>query len=89
MKYLKDNMKIRYYQKIDGWRWLGFVCAMISAFILSNADVNTQWLGWGIATLSCSIWIYMGIKDKDIPRALMELMYLLLAIRAIWNWLVI
>ena len=82
-------MKIRYYQKIDGWRWLGFVCAMISAFILSNADVNTQWLGWGIATLSCSIWIYMGIKDKDIPRALMELMYLLLAISAIWNWLVI
>ena len=82
-------MKIRYYQKIDGWRWLGFVCAMISAFILSNADVNRQWLGWGIATLSCSIWIYMGIKDKDIPRALMELMYLLLAIRAIWNWLVI
>ena len=82
-------MKNRYYQKIDGWRWLGFVCAMISAFILSNADVNTQWLGWGIATLSCSIWIYMGIKDKDIPRALMELMYLLLAIRAIWNWLVI
>ena len=82
-------MKIRYYQKIDCWRWLGFVCAMISAFILSNADVNTQWLGWGIATLSCSIWIYMGIKDKDIPRALMELMYLLLAIRAIWNWLVI
>ena len=82
-------MKIRYYQKIDGWRWLGFVCAMISAFILSNADVNTQWLGWGIATLSCSIWIYMGIKDKDIPRALMELMYLLLAIRAIWNCLVI
>ena len=80
-------MKIRYYQKIDGWRWLGFVCAMISAFILSNADVNTQWLGWGIATLSCSIWIYMGIKDRDIPRALMEFMYLLLALRAIWNWL--
>ena len=88
MKYLKDNMKIRYYQKIDGWRWLGFVCAMISAFILSNADVNTQWLGWGIATLSCSIWIYMGIKDKDIPRALMELMYLLLALRAIYNWVI-
>ena len=82
-------MKIRYYQKLDGLRWLGLVCAMISAFILSNADVNTQWLGWSIATLSCSIWIYMGIKDKDIPRALMELMYLLLAIRAIWNWLVI
>ena len=79
-------MKIRYYQKIDGWRGIGFLCAMISAFVLSNADVSTQWLGWAIATMSCSIWIYMGIKDKDIPRALMELMYLILSIRAIWNW---
>ena len=60
---------------------------MIGAFILSNADVHTQWMGWGVATLSCSIWIYMGLKDKDIPRALMELMYLLLALRAIYNWI--
>ena len=80
-------MKIRYYQKIDGWRWLGFLLAMIGAFILSNADDSTQWLGWGIASLSCSIWICMGIKDRDIPRTLMEFMYLILAIRAIWNWL--
>ena len=80
-------MKIRYYQKIDGWRWLGFLLAMIGAFILSNADVSTQWLGWGIGSLSCSIWICMGIKDRDIPRTLMEFMYLLLALRAIWNWL--
>ena len=80
-------MKIRYYQKIDGWRWLGFLLAMIVAFILSNADVSTQWLGWGIASLSCSIWICMGIKDRDIPRTLMEFMYLILALRAIWNWL--
>ena len=80
-------MKIRYYKRIDGWRWLGFLLAMIGAYILSNADVHTQWMGWGVATLSCSIWIYMGLKDKDIPRALMELMYLLLALRAIWNWL--
>ena len=28
----------------------------------------------------------MGVKDKDIPRALMELMYLLLAVRGVWNW---
>ena len=80
-------MKIRYYQKIDGWRWLGFLLAMIGAFILSNADVSTQWLGCGIASLSCSIWICMGIKDRDIPRTLMEFMYLILALRAIWNWL--
>ena len=80
-------MKIRYYKDIDGWRWTGFLLAMIGAFILSNANVETQWMGWAVATCSCSIWIYMGIKDKDTPRALMELMYLLLAVRAIWNWL--
>ena len=81
-------MKIRYYKRIDGWRLLGFLLAIIGAFILSNADIQTQWMGWAIATMSCSIWIYMGIKDKDIPRALMELMYLLLALRAIYNWVI-
>ena len=79
-------MKIRYYKNIDGMRWLGFILAMIGAFVLSNANRDTQWIGWGIATISCSIQIYMGIKDKDTPRALMELMYLLLALRAIYNW---
>ena len=69
-------------------RWLGFILAMIGAYVLSNANPDTQWVGWAIATMSCSIWIYMGVTDKDIPRALMELMYLLLALRAIYNWLI-
>jgi drug/metabolite transporter (DMT)-like permease len=81
-------MKIRYYHKIDGWRWLGFVLAMVGAFILSGGDPNVQWMGWLIACFSCAIWIYMGIKDRDVPRALMELFYLLLAIRGIYNWIV-
>ena len=81
-------MKIRFYQRLDGMRWLGLVLAMIGAYILSNANPSTQWVGWAIATMSCTIWIYMGIKDKDIPRALMELMYLFLALRAIYNWLI-
>ena len=28
----------------------------------------------------------MGIKDKDIPRTLMEIMYFVIGIRAIINW---
>jgi hypothetical protein len=80
-------MKIRFYEKLDGFRWLGFILAMISAFILSSGNEELQWLGWGVALFSCSIWVYMGYKDKDIPRALMELMYLCLAIRGVWNWL--
>jgi len=81
-------MKIRYYKDIDGWRWIGFILAIVAAFILSNADVETQWLGWTIASVSCIMGIYMAIKDKDTPRGLMELMYLLLGLRAIWNWIV-
>jgi len=80
-------MKIRYYKEIDGWRWVGFLLAMIGAFVLSNAKNQTKWKGWGISTISCNILIYIGIKNKDTPRALMETMYLLLALRAIYNWL--
>ena len=81
-------MKIRYYKKIDGGRWLGFIIAIIAAFILSDADPKTQAIGWGLACFSCAMWIYFAIKDKDVPRALMELMYMLLAMRAVYNWMV-
>ena len=48
-------MKIRYYKKIDGWRWLGFILAMLSAFTLSGGNPDVQWLGWSVALISCSI----------------------------------
>jgi len=80
-------MKIRYYKDISKGRWIGFVLAIISAWILSSAIVNTQWLGWLVACSSCSIWVYYGYKDKDYPRMLMEIFYLILAMRAVLNWL--
>ena len=79
-------MKIRFYQQLGGLRWTGFILAMISAFLLSGGNPNIQWIGWAVATVSCSIWLYMGYKDGDVPRALMELMYLLLAIRGVIMW---
>ena len=80
-------MKIRFYKNLTELRWIGFALAMISAFLLSGGNPNIQWIGWGIACFSCSIWLYMGYKDGDIPRALMELMYLLLAIRGVIMWI--
>jgi drug/metabolite transporter (DMT)-like permease len=80
-------MKIRYYKKIDGWRWVGFLLAMLGAFTLSNANVETQWLGWSFGLASGLIWIYMGYKDGDLPRTLMEVMWFAIGIRAVWNWL--
>ncbi len=82
----KVNMNIET-ENNDYWRWLGFLLAVFGAYVLGNAEVNSQWLGWSICTVSCLIWIFMGIKDRDIPRTLMEIMYFIIGLRAIVNWL--
>ena len=68
-------------------RWIGFILAILGVYVLSSANISTQWLGWTISSISCTIWVYMGWKDKDIPRMLMELVYVFLSVRAILNWL--
>jgi len=83
-------MKIRYYHVAKN-RWWGFAIAMASIFILSDArwfyNSIAQMIGWSLASISCGFWVYIGMKDKDIPRTLMELMYFILAVRAVYNWL--
>ena len=54
-------MKIRYYKDLNAGRWIGFLIAMTGCFVLSNADVDTQWMGWAIACISCSMWIRFAI----------------------------
>ena len=85
----KQLMKIKSFKNINGWRWIGFLLAMISVSILSNANISTQWVGWSFSVIACVMWIYFGLKDKDWPRALMEFMYLVLSMRATYNWLLI
>jgi len=80
-------MKIRYYKDLNKGRWIGFLVAILSAYILSSAVIATQWVGWTLACVSCAMWVYFGWKDKDYPRMLMEVFYLILAIRAVLNWL--
>jgi len=69
-------------------RWIGLAIAVSSVYILSEANVNTQWIGWFLSIIACMMWVYFGYRDKDYPRALMELMYLLLSMRAMYNWLI-
>ena len=76
MRYLKNK-----------YRWIGFSLAVISVFILSAANVSTQWIGWAFSVVACIMWVYFGYKDKDWPRTLMECMYLILSLRAVFNWL--
>ena len=76
MRYLKNK-----------YRWIGFSLAVISVFILSAANVSTQLIGWSFSVVACIMWVYFGYKDKDWPRTLMECMYLILSLRAVFNWL--
>ena len=70
-------------------RWLGLAIAISSVYILSEANINTQWIGWFLSIIACMMWVWFGWRDKDYPRALMELMYLILSMRAMYNWLII
>ncbi len=84
-------MKIRYYQELTNYRWIGFFLAMISIYILSDGDhfgnPVVQSFGWGSACLSTAFWVFIGMRDGDIPRTLMELVYFGLSVRAVVNWL--
>ena len=77
---------IRFWQ--NKGRWLGLGIAVASVYILSEANVSTQWIGWFLSVIACFMWVYFGWRDKDYPRALMELMYLILSMRAMYNWLI-
>ena len=69
-------------------RWLGLAIVISSVYILSEANINTQWIGWFLSIIACMMWVWFGWRDKDYPRALMELMYLILSMRAMYNWLI-
>ena len=77
--------------ELTNFRGLGFFLAMLGVYLLSDGDYFgnpiVQSIGWGSACLSAFFWVIMGIRDKDIPRTLMELVYMILALRAIINWI--
>ena len=42
------------------WRWFGFILAVIGAYILGNAQIISQWLGWTICSASCLVGYLWG-----------------------------
>ena len=77
--------------ELTNFRWLGLFFSMLGVYLLSDGDYfgnpMVQAIGWGSACLSALFWVIMGVRDKDIPRTLMELVYMILALRAIINWI--
>ena len=48
------------------FRWFGLILAVTSVAILSSANISTQWVGWSFSVIACVMWIYFGLKDKDL-----------------------
>ena len=55
-----DTLKVQYQR-----RWVGFGLAVTSVFILSSANISTQWIGWLLSVIACVMWVYFGYKDRD------------------------
>ena len=67
-------------------RWLAFGLTLLGTYLLTNTNINYFSVGWGISGISTVMWFYFGFKDQDIPRALMELCFVLLCIRGVINF---
>ena len=68
------------------FRWIAFLIAFVSVYILITPNTQWQWLGWLIGSVSCLMWIKFAFKDQDWARFCMELMYFVLAIWGVINW---
>lgn len=69
-------------------RWMFFLSAVVSCFILTTfTEAPYQAIGWGISGISCAGWVLIAIEDKDTPRMLMEIMYAGFAFWGLFNWL--
>ncbi len=80
-------MKIRFYKLRDEpIRWIGFILALIGCYFLTNGVIEMLWVGWSISILSCLLWILVAVRDGDLSRSLMELIYLFLAARGMIVW---
>ncbi len=67
-------------------RWFAFAFTMLGTWLLTNTNTEYFSLGWGISAISTLAWAYFAYKDKDIPRGLMELCFVILCIRGVINF---
>ncbi len=67
-------------------RWIALALCLLGTWLLTNKDIEYFSLGWAISGLATIMWCYFGIRDKDLPRALMELFFVILCIRGVINF---
>ena len=67
-------------------RWFAFGLTMLGMYLLTNNNFSYFSLGWFLSGVSTAMWAYFAYVDKDIPRGLMELCFVLLCIRGVINF---
>ena len=68
-------------------RWAALLLVLISTLLLTSGNVNLQWMGWVVGAIAAAGWTYFAKLDKDTPRMLMELFYVLFSLWGVYNWL--
>jgi hypothetical protein len=66
-------------------RWFALVLALMGVMFLASGSVSSQWIGWLLSLIACGFWANFARLDKDPPRMLMELFYLMASIWGIYN----
>ena len=67
-------------------RWFAFALTLFGTWLLTSTNISFFSLGWGISAIATAMWFYFGLKDRDMPRALMELFFVILCIRGVINF---
>jgi hypothetical protein len=68
-------------------RWVALIFVLIGTLLLTSGNVNLQWIGWILGAVSAVGWAYFAKLDKDTPRMLMELFYVLVSLWGVYNWI--
>ena len=68
-------------------RWAALLLVLISTLLLTSGNVNLQWMGWVVGAIASVGWTYFAKLDKDTPRMLMELFYVLVSLWGVYNWI--
>ncbi len=70
-------------------RWVALIFALVGTLFLTSGYVGLQWIGWTLEVIAAAGWTYFARVDKDTPRMLMEIFYVLAGLWGVYNCLLI
>ena len=72
---------------LEKGRWVALLLVLVSTLLLTSGNVYLQWPGWVVGAIASVGWGYFAKLDKDTPRMLMEVFYVLVSLWGVYNWI--